>query len=364
MQDGNIRMATYSPDSHTLSIFKTIDHVQHSLTQTRCMTLVDEYSQNKAMHILNDMDERVDKEMRFDIRSSLALHGNYPLHFMFSFIPIHEREQQAADNGQRTADHRRVVEYFGLCQDITDQKTTDYQLLQEAKKVQEVENTKTSFINNMVQEIRTPMDAIVEAAEQLCPRLDADKNCTHCDVILKHSTYLLHLIDNILYLSRLEAHMIEVVKKPCDFVDTFTTYCVAGRLNNDSVTFTTESPYDQLILEIDAQKVGNVIERVVENAIQHTHHGFIRARYDYIGRRLMISIEDTGDGIPKEELEQLNAQTANDARTSRGLGIPICKELLAQMGGHMEINSEEGLGTTVWITLPCQATTIKRKKMV
>ena len=77
----------------------------------------------------------------------------------------------------------------------------------------------------------------------------------------------------------------------------------------------------------------------------------------------MISIEDTGDGIPQAELDMLNAQTAIDARSSSGLGIPICKELLAQMGGHMEINSEEGLGTTVWIVLPCQATTMKRKKM-
>lgn len=223
---------------------------------------------------------------------------------------------------------------------------------------------KPSFINNTVQEIRTPMDSIVEAAEQLSPRMEAKMNSTHCDTILGNSTYLLHLIDNILYLSRLEAHMIEIVKQPCDFVDTFNTYCVAERLNNRNVSFISENPYDQLVVNIDAKQIGNVIERVLENAIQHTHHGFIRARYDYIGRQLLISIEDTGDGIPKKELKQLNAQTANDARTSSGLGIPICKELLAQMGGHLEISSEEGLGTTVWITLPCQATTIKRKKMI
>lgn len=349
LQDGHLRIASYSPDSHTLAILHKMDEVQHLLTQTRCMTLVDEGERKKAMHIFDAMDGRTDKEMRFDLRTNISLHGNYPMHFRFSFIPLYQ--------------DGKVTEYFGLCQDITHQKSIDFQLLKEAKKVQEVENTKTGFINNMVQEIRTPMDSIVEASETLCPRLDNDKNCTSCDVILEHSNYLLHLIDNILYLSRLEAHMIEVTKQECDFVDTFTTYCVAGRMNNDSVTFTTESPYDQLVVNIDAQKVGNVIERVVKNAIQHTNAGFIRARYDYIGRQLMISIEDTEEGIPPQELEQLNATTPN-VRTNRGLGIPICKELLAQMGGHLEINSEEGLGTTVWITLPCQATTIKRKKMI
>lgn len=351
LQDGKVRMANYSPDSHTLTIFRTINEVQHQLTQTRCMTLADESSQNKAMHILTDMDERLDKEMRFDIRTSISLHGNYPLHFRFSFIPLHD------DDGQ-------VNEYFGLCQDITQQKSIDQQLQEEAKKVQEVENTKTSFINNTVQEIRTPMTCIVEAAGQLSAQSDAGQNDAPNDIILENSTYLLHLIDNILYLSRLEARMIEIVKQPCDFVDTFNTYCVAERLNSDNVSFITESPYEQLVVNIDAKQMGNVIERVLENAIQHTRQGFIRARYDYIGRQLMISIEDTGDGIPKKELEQLNAQTTNDARTSSGLGIPICKELLAQMGGHLEINSEEGLGTTVWIILPCQATTIKRKKMI
>ena len=360
LQDGQIRMANYSPDSHTLTIFRKIDEIQHQLTQTRCMKLADESSQNKAMHILNDMDGRLDKEMRFDIRTTLSLHGNYPLHFRFSFIPLHE------DNGE-------VSEYFGLCQDITQQKSIDQRLQEEAKKVQEVENTKTSFINNTVQEIRTPMNSIVEAAGQLSMQLADPSNAetpneaqgaTPNDIILKNSTYLLHLIDNILYLSRLEARMIEIVKQPCDFVDTFNTYCVAERLNSSNVSFITESPYEQLVVNIDAKQMGNVIERVLENAIQHTRNGFIRARYDYIGQQLMISIEDTGDGIPKKELEQLNAQTTHDARTSSGLGIPICKELLAQMGGHLEINSEEGLGTTAWIILPCQATTIKRKKMV
>ena len=109
LQDGQIRIANYSPDSHTLTIFRRMTEVHHLLTQTRCMTLTDESSQNKAMHILNDMDGRLDKEMRFDIRTSISLHGNYPLHFRFSFIPLHD------DEGQ-------VNEYFGLCQDITHQK--------------------------------------------------------------------------------------------------------------------------------------------------------------------------------------------------------------------------------------------------
>ncbi|MBQ9666456.1 MAG: transporter substrate-binding domain-containing protein [Bacteroidaceae bacterium] len=351
LQEGLFRLVSYSPDSHTLTLFSSVHRVQHSLTQTRCMTLVDEESQKKTMHIFDDLDKRLDKEIRLDLGTNLQPSGNYPLHLRFSFIPLHDKQGN-------------VTEYFGLCQDITTQKATDHKLLKEAKKVQEVENTKTSFINNMVQEIRTPMDIIVEAAAELGKQQENDQSSSNNDKILSNSSHLLHLIDNILYLSRLEAHMIEVDKKPSDFVDTFNTYCAEDRAQNKDVRFITENPYEQLVVNIDGPKVGNVMERVIENAVQHTKQGFIRIRYDYIGRRLMISVEDTGDGISPKELKRLNSPETGNARTSSGLGIPICHELLKQMGGSLEINSEEGLGTTVWITLPCHATAIKRKKIV
>ena len=351
LRDGRIRMVSYSPSSHTLTIQSGTQQVQHTLTQTRCMTLVDESAQKKTMRILNEMDERADKELRFDLLTKIRPKGDYPLHLLFSFIPIYDARGQ-------------VTEYFGMCQDITTQKATEYKLAQEAQKVQEVENTKTSFINNMVEEIRKPMSTIVASADQLDPGHDVSTDGPLYQSILDNSNHLLYLINNILYLSRLEAHMEEVSKQPCDFVDTFATYCKAGDKKSADVRFVTESPYEQLVVNIDARKVGDIMERVIDNATAHTHQGFIRVRYDYIGRRLMISVEDTGDGIPPKTLATLNSQQASDLRTSSGLGLHICKELLAQMGGYLEINSEEGFGTTVWITIPCQATAIKRKKLV
>jgi signal transduction histidine kinase len=78
----------------------------------------------------------------------------------------------------------------------------------------------------------------------------------------------------------------------------------------------------------------------------------------------MISIDDTGEGMTKEELQHIQKEFATNNHTSKGLGLSICKELIDQMGGTLEINSERGLGTTVWITLPCTATDIKRRKII
>lgn len=348
LKDGNIRMARYSPDLHTMTILSGTKAVQQELTQARCMTLVGEQSQRTALHVFAEMDQRMKKEFLFDIRTNVSRRGEYPLHLQFSLIPVYGKDG-------------KVVEYFGLCQDITALKAIEDKMVQEMQTVQEIENTKTSFIKNVAHEIRVPVNGIVAASQELQAADDCNASCQS---ILDNSNYLLRLIDNILYLSRLEARMIEIVKEPTDFVSTFASCCAAKGAGNENVRLIAESPYEQLVVDIDAKNVGNIIERIMENAVQHTQQGYIRVRYDYIGWRLMIMVEDTGEGIAQEMLERINGESAEGIRLNNGLGIPICKELLAQMGGYLEIDSEEGLGTTVWITIPCKATAIRRKKIV
>ena len=351
LKDGNIRMARYSPDSHTLTILSGTKAVQQELTQARCMTLVSEQSQRMAIRVLAEMDMRVGKELQFDIRTNVGRQDAYPLHLQFSLIPVYGKDN-------------KVTEYFGLCQDITALKAIEDKMVKEMQTVQEIENTKTNFIKNMAQEIRVPVNAIVKASQELDAQQEMAESEVSCQNILDNSNYLLHLIENILYLSRLEAHMIEIVSVPTDFVNTFASCCEGKVMENENVRFITESPYEQLVVDVDAKNVKGVIERIIENAIQHTHEGYVRVRYDYIGWRLMIMVEDTGDGIAKEVLERLNGETTESVRVDNGLGIPICRELLSQMGGFLEIVSEEGLGTTVWITIPCKASAIRRKKTV
>lgn len=351
LKDGNIRMARYSPDSHTLTILSGTKAVQQELTQARCMTLVSEQSQRMAIRVLAEMDMRVGKELQFDIRTNVGRQDAYPLHLQFSLIPVYGKDN-------------KVTEYFGLCQDITALKAIEDKMVKEMQTVQEIENTKTNFIKNMAQEIRVPVNAIVKASQELDAQQEMAESEVSCQSILDNSNYLLHLIENILYLSRLEAHMIEIVSVPTDFVNTFASCCEGKVMENENVRFITESPYEQLVVEVDAKNVKGVIERIIENAIQHTHEGYVRVRYDYIGWRLMIMVEDTGDGIAKDVLERLNGETTESVRVDNGLGIPICRELLSQMGGFLEIVSEEGLGTTVWITIPCKASAIRRKKTV
>jgi signal transduction histidine kinase len=75
----------------------------------------------------------------------------------------------------------------------------------------------------------------------------------------------------------------------------------------------------------------------------------------------MILVDDTGDGMNKDTLNNIYERFNSSNHHGTGLGIPICKELLEQMDGSIEISSEEGKGTTVWIIIPCKAYDIVRK---
>jgi len=354
LHDSDVRLITYSPTSHTLTILRSVNEVQHLLTQTRCMTLVDIVSKKVAMRLLNDMDQCAARELRSTIHTTLRAKGGKRLSVQFCLLPLYDNQG-------------KVSEYVGLLRDISELRDIEARLTVETAKVQEVDNTKNSFVRNMIQEIRTPMNTVLNYVEQLDPVAPTENEKSLSAVILSNADYLLHLIDNILHLSRLQARMVEIVRQPCNYAELFESQCVAGwsRYENADTRYIVENPYENLTVDIDATNLGAAIVQIASNAAQHTKSGVVRARYEYIGRRLIISMDDTGEGMPSALLEQLNAKDNTIAsQDTKGLGLAITKELVSQMDGTVEISSELGSGTTVYIMLPCHATIMKRKKQM
>ena len=352
ISDTDIRLVRYSPGSHTLTIYNGTDKIQHRLTQTRCMALVGEQSKRAAMRLLTDMDERADKVIEHRIQTALRAKGGSTLTLYFKLKPHYDK-----DGG--------VKEYLGLLRDISQLMDIQRQMAIETAKVQEVENTKNSFVKNMVQDIKAPMNTVVEYVSQIGEKAPTDNEEELCMGIAQNADYLLHLIDNILYLSRLEARMVDIKKEPCNFAEIFEEQCATGwmKYKNAETRYIIENPYEQLTIDIDAAGLGHAIAQVAANAAQHTKSGVVKARYDYIGRRLIISIDDTGEGIPAGQLDRIKQEQPGGAHTTKGLGLAITKELISQMDGTLEIMSEEGSGTTVYITIPCHASVVKRNKL-
>lgn len=351
MEVGGVRIATYSPDTHILSINKSHNIVQHELTQTRVMSLTADISQKAVMRALNNMDNRSKTTIEAEVCTTLRA-GGKPLYLLLRFVPTLDSEGN-------------VISYFGMCRDISTIKATEAMLEKETVKAHEIETLKNSFLRNMSYEIRTPLNSVVGFSELFEQPHSPEDEVLFINEIKSSSTYLLDLINDILFLSRLDAHMIEYNVQPTDFALSFEGHCYVGWANQqkEGVEYIVENRFDKIIVNIDDTNIGRVIEQVIANATKHTDSGFVRARYDYVGDRLMIVIEDTGSGIAPDVLKHIYERFASGNNNGTGLGLPICKEIIEQMNGKIYIFTKEGKGTTVCIIIPCEAITIERKKI-
>ena len=350
MQNGGIRIVRYSPDTHTLLIFSEIEHVQYRLTQTRLLSLTHEDSKKTAQRILKNMDNLTGQSVKAVIRSTLRIKGGKQLYLYFSFVPVYD------DDGH-------VTDYFGMCRDISDIKATEEQLACETEKAQEIETVKNAFLHNMCYEIRTPLNSVVGFAELIEKEHNAEDENFFIEEIKKNSRSLLNLVNNILFLSRLDAGMIEFNKSPIDIAGIFEGRCQAAWVHyqHPDVSYIAETPYEHLVLDIDLTNLGIVIDHIVTNAAQHTTSGFVRASIDYNGEDLTVTIQDTGCGIPAERLDRIYERFAANDGNSSGLGLAICKEVVKLMGGRLRLKSELGKGTIVWIIIPCTCVEMVRK---
>ena len=349
LQNGNVRIITYSPDTHTLTIYNEIDRVQHELTQTRTIELTDEAYKKKALRLLNTMDNLTAASIMTTVKTNLRVKGRQ-LYLHLSFIPVFD-------------DEGGVISYFGMCRDVSEIKATEEELERETMKAQEVEMVKNAFLRNMSYEIRTPLSSVVGFAELFDMDHNPEDEAVFISQIKQGSSTLLKLINDILFLSRLDAKMIEINPKPIDFAAIFEARCQAAWFNykKPDVTYSVDNPYNHLVVDIDDQNIGVVIDQILINAAQHTTSGQVRARYDYAGDHLVLAFQDTGCGIPETMLDRIFDRFMSTDGQSTGLGLSICREIVSQMGGKINISSKEGEGTIVWVTIPCKYTEIDRK---
>ena len=349
LQNSGVRMVDYSPNTHSLVIYQGIEQHEFELTQTRCMVLTHDESKRVTQRILKSMDNRTRGALNATIRTTLRSKG-HPLYLYLSFIPIFD------SNGD-------IETYFGLCRDISEIKATEELLAQKTLKAQEVETIKNAFLRNMSYEIRTPLNSVVGFAELFQMEHLPEEETLFIQEIKNNSSQLLKLINDILFLSRLDAEMIEFKRQPTDFAAIFESHCKTAWANyqQKDVEYLADNPYNKLVVDIDVQNIGIIVDRLSAIAAQQTLSGQVRARYDYTGEALIMAFMDTGSGIPQEKLDHIFERFSDSTSREMGLGLAICYELTRQMGGKITIKSEEDKGTMVWVTIPCQCLEIERK---
>jgi PAS domain S-box-containing protein len=343
---GGLRIVKYDPETHMLNIFSEANRIQTTLTQSRILNFVDNQYKKKVERILNNMDNQSPSNIHADIKTTIRGKNNQAIHLQFHFIPYHDKTG-------------RVKEYFGMCRDISELKRIEEKLAQETLRAQEVEVVKNAFLHNMSFEIRTPLNTVVGFAELFQMEHSAEDEIVFIKEIKDNSAKLLKLINDILFLSRLDADMITMKPRPSDVAGTFEMKCesIWGKIKKPGVNYIVKNPFRKLVVDIDEPNATIILEKALTNAVEHTTSGSVMVRYDYIGDQIIAAIDDTGSGIPKNALAHIFERfvTGDGNNSKAGLGLSICHDLIEHMGGTINIKSTVGKGTSVWFSIPCRA---------
>lgn len=350
-----VRFMYYRPDIHEMELGNDLNNAKLTLTQLRCISLVAPEHRRHAIGLIRKMDRREDTRIDVTLRTMVKDCQDRDMWLNFSVIPM------------KNADGK-VTHYFGMCRNETEMVATEEKLKEERKKAQETELLKDAFLQNMSYEIRTPLSAVLGFAELLDNEHSTDDEQVFVEQIKQNSNLLLQLVNDILYISRLDAHMVEFKRQTTDFAMLFDAWCHQGfNGHNANVGVIVENPYEHLVINIDDGNLGIVVQRLCANAVAMTTEGKVRAKYEYRRGTLVISIEDSGAGFDKETVRRLfdrfvRAHDATDGGS--GLTLPIVKEMIEQMGGEIEFQSTPGKGSLAWVEIPCEAMQIERKDLI
>ena len=233
-------------------------------------------------------------------------------------------------------------------------------------------SAKSTFLNNMSHDIRTPMNAII-GFTNIALKQDPKPEIRAClDKISNSSEHLLTLINDVLDISRIESGKIQFTPAPVDITEVAETVVnvTHGFLSNRNLAFECklETPEARYVLA-DALRIREVLVNILSNAVKFTNDGgaiTFDVRYlpgpDERHIVARYSVADTGMGISEEFIGHIFdefSQEENGARTKykgSGLGMTITKRYVDLMGGTIRVESQKGAGSTFIVELPLELT--------
>jgi signal transduction histidine kinase/HAMP domain-containing protein/ActR/RegA family two-component response regulator len=228
---------------------------------------------------------------------------------------------------------------------------------------------KSQFLANMSHELRTPLNSLLILARLLADNPNRNlspKQVEYANVIHSSGTDLLQLINDILDLSRVEAGKMELHPERFGLRSLLDDLrAVFQPLTSEKgLSFIAGPPADGVPAELytDRQRLRQILHNLLSNAVKFTEHGRVELRItaepSEPGPALAFSVTDTGIGIGEQNLDAIfTAFQQADGTTSRryggtGLGLTICRELAAQLGGRISVRSRAGEGSTFTLHLP------------
>lgn len=267
-----------------------------------------------------------------------------------------------------------MFESFGMqIGSYIDRKEAEEELIKAKKEAEESVKSKDQFLTNMSHEIRTPMNAIIGFTQLILQSKLNEKQNEFANSVKVAAENLLSIINDILDFSKIESGVINIEPVPTDISNTFKNVYNLLHISAEEKGLDFRYEIDRNLpssLMCDALRLNQILINLVGNAIKFTEKGNVLFRAELIkqdGRNCEIrfSVKDTGIGIltdkQKDIFERFNQvnNEINRKYEGTGLGLSISKNLIELMGGKLEMNSEQNIGSTFSFILNLKITDIK-----
>ncbi|MEN2466157.1 cell wall metabolism sensor histidine kinase WalK [Ornithinibacillus sp. JPR2-1] len=251
---------------------------------------------------------------------------------------------------------------FSTVTDEDDEVTGFITVISDVTEQEKIEQERREFVSNVSHELRTPlttmksyMEALIDGEwknEAIAPRF--------LEVTQNETERMIRMVNDLLHLSKMDNKEHQLQKERTDFIQLFHHVIDRFEMNSpEHIEIVRELPNEKLFVWIDQDKLIQVIDNIISNAIKYSPEGGkVTCRVIKQRHQILVSITDEGMGIAYDKLEKIFERfyRVDKARTRKlggtGLGLAISKELVEAHHGRIWAKSKEGKGTTILFTLP------------